>query len=87
MAQYSQCPSSSSSIGSTDTAGIAFTLTKRLIAVSKLKKVINLEAGLEMIALGIAICSQVCLYNMNLNISGYIFFARMAVFFQRRLWI
>jgi len=43
-----------------DLAGVALTLSKRLITVAKGKNILNIEAGLEMIALGMTICSEVC---------------------------
>jgi len=42
-----------------DPAGIALTLSRRLITVVKTKNIINIEAGLEMIAIGMAISSEV----------------------------
>jgi hypothetical protein len=39
---------------------IAWNISKRLIAVVKVKSILNIEAGLEMIALGMAISSEVC---------------------------
>lgn len=41
-------------------APVTLTLSRRLIAVAKFKKVLNIEAGLEMLALGISIASEVC---------------------------
>jgi hypothetical protein len=43
-----------------DPAGVALTLSKRLITVVKAKSVLNVEAGLEMIALAMVISSEVC---------------------------
>lgn len=40
-------------------ASVALTLSRRLIAVVKFKKVLNIEAGVEMIALGTTIASEV----------------------------
>jgi hypothetical protein len=42
-----------------DPGGVVLSLSRRLLAVGKLKKILNLETGLEMIACGIAICSEV----------------------------
>jgi hypothetical protein len=42
-----------------DPAGVALSLSRRLITVDKAKKVLNIEAGLELIALGMAISSEV----------------------------
>ena len=40
-------------------AGVALTLSRRLIAVVKVKKILNVEAGLEMMALAMTIASEV----------------------------
>lgn len=45
-----------------DPAGVALTLSKRLIDVFNVKRVLNIEAGLEMIALAMAICSEVGIF-------------------------
>jgi len=50
-----------------DPAGIALTLSRRLISVVKAKNVLNIEAGLEMIALAMAISSEVCHYGFFLE--------------------
>lgn len=42
-----------------DPAGVALTLSRRLITVFKAKNIINIEAGLEMVALAMAISSEV----------------------------
>jgi hypothetical protein len=49
-----------SSMVQADAAEVALTLSKRLIAILKVKKVMNVEAGLEMIALALTISSEVC---------------------------
>jgi hypothetical protein len=43
-----------------DPATITLTLSRMLITVVKAKNVLNIEAGLEMIALAMAISSEVC---------------------------
>jgi len=43
-----------------DPAEVALTLSKRLIIVVKARGILNIEAGLEMIALAMAISSEVC---------------------------
>ena len=58
-AQYSSEATQLSSDGS-DTAGIALALSRRLITVEKTKNIVQIEAGMEMIALAIAISSEVC---------------------------
>ena len=40
------------------------TLSRRLISVVKIKNIFNIEAGLEMIALAMAISSEVQNYEM-----------------------
>jgi uncharacterized ferredoxin-like protein len=42
-----------------------------VVAVGKVKKILNIEAGLQMIALGMAICSEVCLVS-SLSIENII---------------
>jgi hypothetical protein len=42
-----------------DSAGIALALSRRLIAVTKVRNILNIEAGLEMIALAMMISSEV----------------------------
>jgi hypothetical protein len=42
-----------------DNAGVALALSRRLIAVVKVRNIVNIEAGLEMIALAISISSEV----------------------------
>jgi hypothetical protein len=58
-AQYN-CNAPSSSSDGKDLAGVALDLSRRLITVVKAKNIHNIEAGLEMIALAMAICSEVC---------------------------
>jgi hypothetical protein len=58
-AQYSSKAPHSLSDGK-DPAGVALALSRRLITVGKAKSVLNIEAGLEMIALAMAISSEVC---------------------------
>lgn len=43
-----------------DTAGLALSLSRRLFGILKMKKIHNLEAGLEIMALGLTMCSEVC---------------------------
>lgn len=56
--QYSQTPSLSNK-ALEDAAGHALTLSRRLIGIFKLKRILNIEAGLEMIALAMTISSEV----------------------------
>ena len=42
-----------------NTAAIALSVTKRLFVLFKTKRVINIETGLETMALGMIICSMV----------------------------
>jgi hypothetical protein len=46
--------------GQEDAAGVALTLSRRLISIMKVKKILNIEAGLEIMALGLTISSEVC---------------------------
>lgn len=57
----------SPSVDGEDPAGVALTMSKRLIAIFKAKKVLNIEAGLEMMALGIIICSMVSHFAISSN--------------------
>jgi hypothetical protein len=59
LAQYSTSNPSPSFVDGQDPAGVALALSKRLIAVVKVKKILNIETGLEMIALAMAISSEV----------------------------
>lgn len=51
--------SSPLSVDGKDPAGVGLILLRRLAATGKVKKILNIESGLEMVALGIAICSEV----------------------------
>jgi hypothetical protein len=42
-----------------DAAGVALTLSRRLIGILKVKKILNIEAALEIMALGATISSEV----------------------------
>jgi len=59
-AQYVKITSVPSSFEGQNTVDIALTLSKRLIAVVKSKNILHIEAGLDMIALAMAISSEVC---------------------------
>lgn len=59
MAQYSTKGSTSSSVDVQDAADVALALSRRLIDVVKVKNILNIETGLEMIALAMAISSEV----------------------------
>jgi hypothetical protein len=61
-AQYSRNTSSSLSVDGRDPAGVGLILLRRLIATGKMKKILNIESGLEMIALGVSICSEVSFF-------------------------
>jgi hypothetical protein len=66
MTRAQKCPTSPS-VDRQDPARIALTVSKRLIAVFKSKRLLNIEAGLELMALGLIICSMVCNFNTYLN--------------------
>lgn len=57
--QYIQTAQIPSSVDQQDPADVALTLSRRLIAVVKVKNILHIEAGLEMIALAMAISSEV----------------------------
>jgi type IV secretory pathway ATPase VirB11/archaellum biosynthesis ATPase len=57
--EYSQTSIAKVSVVGPDPAGVTMLLSRRLMAVMKAKKIIHIEAGLEMIALALAICSEV----------------------------
>lgn len=59
-AQYSNSSIISSSVDRQDPVGITLTLSSRLIDVFKVKSILHIEAGIEMIALAMAISSEVC---------------------------
>lgn len=48
---------------------MALSLSRRLISVFNVKKILNIEAGLEMIALGMTICSEVAVFYTHLKCS------------------
>ena len=48
-----------------DPAGIALALSRRLIAVTKYRNILNIEAGLDMIALAMTISSEVCCVHLD----------------------
>jgi hypothetical protein len=52
-----------STIEGKNPADVALTLSRRLIAVAKVKNILHVEAGLEMIALAMAISSQVLIVD------------------------
>jgi len=58
-AQYDETASTSQASDSQQPADIALKLSRRLISVMKVKSIVNIEAGLEMIALAMSISSQV----------------------------
>ena len=58
-AQYSLTAQTPGLEGRLEPANIALTLSRRLIAVVKVKQIVNIEAGLEMMALALTISSQV----------------------------
>ena len=61
MAEYNNKAHTPSTDEGQDAAGIALSLSRRLIAVVKVKNILNIETGLEMIALAMAISSEVCI--------------------------
>lgn len=61
---------------------VVLSLSKRLIAVVKMKSILNIEAGLELIALAISISSEVCCHPA-LECMGYLNFLRTTVFSQK----
>ena len=67
-----------------DPAGVALTLSKRLITVVKAKSVLNIEAGLDMIALAMAISSEVSndVIFLKWPINPF-FFGRIMGFFRK----
>ena len=57
-AQYAATAQTQCYVDRKDTAELALTLSKRLIAVVKVKNFFHVEAGLEMIALAMSISSE-----------------------------
>jgi hypothetical protein len=57
-------PSSPPSNNVLNSADVALHLSSRLSAGAKVKSVVNIEAGLEMIALALTISSEVCVVKM-----------------------
>ena len=58
-AQYSHTKKASLTEDRVDLANITLTLSTQLIAAFKVKNIINIEAGLTLIALAVVICSEV----------------------------
>ena len=56
---YSKLDSISPPVNVQDRVGVSLSLLRRVMAVGKMKKILNIEAALEMIALGMVICSEV----------------------------
>jgi hypothetical protein len=85
IAQYSIIAPPSSSVDGQEPADVALALSKRLIAAVKVKNILNIETGLEMIALAIAISSEVCIVAILTNLKKPIRFIslRMMVYFQK----
>ena len=60
-AQYSSDSTQTSSVGkSSDGRNPSLDLAREFITMVKAKNIVNIEAGMEMIALGMAISSEVC---------------------------
>jgi hypothetical protein len=72
-AHYSSLGSTTLSVDGKDPAGVALILLRRLIATGKMKKILNIESGLEMIAAGMAICSEVGFFILYLKHSDLFF--------------
>jgi hypothetical protein len=59
--QYSKTSQAAASKESNeDAVGVALTLSRRLIGIVRVKHILNIEAGLEMMALGVTLSSEVC---------------------------
>lgn len=56
---YSEITDTPSSANQLDSVGVALHLSKRLVASAKLRSILNIETGLEMVALAVIICSEV----------------------------
>ena len=68
-----QISSAPSLVNVQDSAGVALSVSRRLIAVGKMRKIVNIEAGLEFIAFGMAICSLVSIFYVYLKHSDELF--------------
>jgi len=60
--QYHNTAAMSSTVDGKNPADVTLTLSKRLIAVVKVRSILHIEAGLEMIALAVAISSEVSFF-------------------------
>jgi hypothetical protein len=59
--QYAQTAQATiSNKGQGDAADVALTLSRRLIGIMKVKQILTIEQGLEMMALALTISSEVC---------------------------
>jgi len=61
-AQYSTETAHLSSYNEKDPAGVTLALSRRLITVFKARNILNIEAGMDMVALAMAISSEVRLF-------------------------
>lgn len=57
--QYSTTTTTQSSIPAKGPTEVTLSISRRLIALAKVKNILNIEAGLDMIALAMAISSEV----------------------------
>ena len=60
MAKYSDKTPIRSSVDINDPANVSLALSRRLITTVKVKNIFHIQAGLELIALALAISSEVC---------------------------
>jgi len=86
ISQYSTTAPAPPSVHKQDPADVALALSRRLIAVVKVKSILNIETGLEMIALAMAISSEVRIVAMLrlLKDSDLFLSIRIMEYFQKR---
>jgi hypothetical protein len=82
MLQYATTALAASPIERQNPADVALTLSRRLIAIAKVKNILQIEAGLEMIALAMTISSEVSCIDMFED-SDFLYPIRIMGYFRK----
>lgn len=85
MAQYPKIVQLSSSVEGPDPASVVLSLSRRLIDFNKVKNILNIEAGLEMVALAMAITAEVFVIQNIQNPLIHWLFIRIMGYFRNKL--
>jgi hypothetical protein len=84
-AKYSSASSIPLSADGRNSADISLSLSRRLIDVVKFKNILNIEAGMEMIALGMVISSEVRI--KDISVITLIYFLSIRTVGSSRKWL